>query len=246
MDDKIKVGFRVIGNTRIPFFLSLYCYPHWLITGSSGSGKSYCVKYLMWSLLKISDLEIFCCDFKNSGDYSFISDDHLAVGIDCAAMIDGFYKRYIAIKEANLPSKILLIFDEWAAFCLWAEGSDKKLAKETKDKISELLMMGRRLGSKGGGAFIWTILQRPDAAYFNSSRDNYFVKIVMRDVTKSIRSMLDIDADEIPPEHIALPGHGVCFTDNTVYPFIVPSYDPVAMDSLLTAERERSRKQGCT
>ena len=241
--NSIKLGFRLIGTIKSSLTLTLERYPHWLICGPSGSGKSYLTKYLFWSLSKIDDLEIFCCDFKNSGDYSFVDEDHLAVGKDCPSMIQRFYDAYLQIKEANLPHRILLVFDEWAAYCLWAEAYDKKLAKESKDQIAEVLMMGRRLGSNNGGAFIWTVLQRPDAAYFGSSRDNYFVKIIMKDVTKSIRTMLDVSDDDVPVEHIVKPGHGVCFLDDAIYAFVVPQYDSKAMDALLTAKRQRSRKQ---
>ncbi|MCR5357824.1 MAG: DUF87 domain-containing protein [Lachnospiraceae bacterium] len=242
--DHIRIGFRLIGSSKIPISLSLTKYPHWLICGPSGSGKSYLVKYLIWHLLRLSMVELFVADFKNSGDYEYMDPDHLAVGMECIDMIRRFYKRYNEIKEANMEDRIILIFDEWAAYCLWAESCDKKMAKETKDMIAEILMMGRKLGSNGGGAYIWTVLQRPDAAYFGGSRENYFVKIIMKDVTKSIRMMLDLDEKDIPAEHMVMPGHGVCVMDNAIYAFIVPSYDNTAMEALLKAERERSRKQG--
>ena len=242
--DRIKVGYRIAGNVLIPFYISLISNPHWLICGPSGSGKSYLLKYLFWSLLQLTELEIFCCDFKNSGDYSFLDADHLAVGMACTDMLSRFYKRYTEIKESNQPNRILLVFDEWAAYSMWVESYDKKVAKISRDQIAEVLMMGRKLGSNCGGAYIWTVLQRPDAVYFGSSRDNYFVKIIMKDVTKSIRTMLDLAEDDIPAEHIARPGHGVCILDDSIYPIVVPTYNAVAMDALLTAEREQSRQQG--
>ncbi len=240
----IKVGYRIVGNNTVPLTLSISILPHWLICGPSGSGKSYLLKFLFWSLFK-NAIEIHVCDYKCSGDYDgFMDTEHFAVGKDCIEMIERFYYRYKEIKEKNLPDKIMLVFDEWAAFCLWAEGVDKRGAKDMKDKISEILMMGRRLGSNGGGAYIWTVLQRPDAAFFGSSRENYFVKIVMKEITKSIRMMLDLEESDIPVEHIAVTGHGICVLENAIYPFVVPSYDPEAMNALLKAERERSRKQG--
>lgn len=241
--DRIKVGYRKAGSVLIPFYISLISNPHWLICGPSGSGKSYLLKYLFWSLLQLTELEIFCCDFKNSGDYSFLDADHLAVGMACTDMLSRFYKRYTEIKESNQPNRILLVFDEWAAYSMWVEGYDKKVAKISRDQIAEVLMMGRKLGSNCGGAYIWTVLQRPDAVYFGSSRDNYFVKIIMKDITKSIRTMLDLEEDDIPAEHVTRPGHGVCILDDSLYPIVVPTYDAAAMDTLLTAKRERSRQQ---
>lgn len=160
-------------------------------------------------------------------------------------MFNKFYERYLMIKNNNLSDKIILIFDEFASYSLFIEKYDRTIHKDSLNRMAEILMMGRVLGSNKGGAYIWTVLQRPDALYFgNGARDNYFVKICMKEVSKSIRTMLDINEDDIPSEHIQIPGHGICVVDDEIYPFIVPSYDIVAMDALLKAERKRSRKQG--
>lgn len=240
---QIKVGLRIIGqNTLAPLSFDLSRFCHVMITGSSGSGKSYALKYIFSSLLKYQkSLNIYCLDFKNSGFYSSWMDaEHMSTGKSCIDMLELIYNKYIEIKENNLPEIIVCICDEYAAMVTWAINYDKKLGKKIMDMTSEMLMMGRCLNSNNGGVYIWTVLQRPDAAYFGSSRDNYFVKIIMGEVTRSIRTMLEIEEDSIPTEHIAKRGHGVMIIDDSVYAFIVPTYNMVQMDAMLKAKRSEA------
>lgn len=201
-------------------------------------GKSFLTKYLIWGV-KRCPVTLYIADFKNSGDYdSIVSDNYYATGSKCTELMDAFYERYTYIKENNLPEKILLLFDEWAAFCLWLEQQDKKLSKKYVDMLSEILMMGRKLGSSSGGAWIWCVLQRPDAIYFGSARSNFFVNIVMKDINKGIRNMLDIEKDEIPPNYVAKTGHGIIVLQGSeLIPFIAPTYDENKMTKLLQAKR---------
>ncbi|WP_026498464.1 FtsK/SpoIIIE domain-containing protein [Butyrivibrio sp. WCD2001] len=236
----IKIGYRIIGNSSIAFSFNLEKYPHLLIVGASGSGKSYETTYLLSSLFE-TDCEVFCLDFKNSGDYDFVDSSHLSYGKDCIDMLDKFYGRFIEIKEKNLSDKIVCVFDEYAAFLIWLTSFDKKLAKKAMDQVAEILMMGRRIG-KNGGAYMWTILQKPNAEYFGNARENYFVKIVMGEVSRSIRTMLEIDEVEIPQEHISRTGHGIVMIDDCIYAFIAPTYDVWLMNAMLTAKRKRSWK----
>lgn len=238
----IYVGKRIVGKrTLVPLTFDLSRYPFVLVTGVSGSGKSYLTKLLFRSLLKYQDkIEIFCFDFKNSGDYDFMDEQHLSVGASCIEMLDVVYQRYIEIKDKNLADIVLVCFDEYAAFISWLMGYDKKLAQQTIERISTILMTARRLNKSGGGVYMWTILQRPDATYFGTARDNYFVKIVMRDVTRSIRTMLELDEEDIPQEHTAKTGHGIMVIDNNVYAFIVPTYNERAMNAMLTAKRSEA------
>ena len=238
----IKIGMRILGkNNLFPLIFDLKTHPHLIFNGPSGSGKSYCLKYVIFSLLKYqNEIEIYCCDFKNSGDYEFMDEGHLSVGIECLDMLNKIYERYEEIKEKNLSNIVLCIFDEYAAFITWLTNADKKQGKEIMDKVSEMLMMGRKLNKSGGGAYMWTVLQRPDATYFGTARENYFVKIIMRDVTRSIRTMLEIDEEEIPSEHIAKPGHGIAMIDDEIYAFIVPTYNEQQMNAMLKAKRSEA------
>ena len=88
--------------------------------------------------------------------------------------------------------------------------------------------------------YMWTVVQRPDAQFFGTARENYIVKIIMRDVTRSIRTMLELDEDDIPSEHVAKPGHGIIMIEDNVYAFIVPTYNEKAMNAMLKAKRSEA------
>lgn len=239
----IKTGLRLIdSHMTVPLQIDLCSNCHWVICGDSGSGKSYFLRELFDPLLDYqNELDIYVMDFKNSGDYSFMDDDHLAVGVECISMLNRFYERYKEIKEHNLEKRIICVFDEYAAYLTFLHGYDKSLEKRSADQVSEILMMGRRLGSSkhGGGAYFWCVVQRPDAAYFQTARDNFMVKIIMRDVTRSIRTMFEIEKEDIPPEHIAKTGHGIVLMGDTIYPIVVPTYDPDLMYAMLADKRRR-------
>ena len=238
----IKIGMKVVGNNLLPMVFDLTRNCHVLICGRSGTGKSYALKLIFRSLLDYQDrIDIFCLDFKNSGDYSFMDPPHLSYGKQCVEMLNDIYERFVEIKEKNLPTRILVCFDEYAAFLHFLNGVDKKLGKKAMDQVSEILMMGRRLNQNGGAVYMWTVLQRPDAEYFGNSRENYMVKIVMCDITRSIRTMLEIDEAVIPKEHVAKPGHGIVVVDDQVYAFVVPVYDEAKMTAMLKAKRSGAK-----
>lgn len=239
----IKIGYRILGTLNIALTVDLEKNPHWLICGDSGSGKSYLLRYIFYSLKQIRKPDcLYIADFKNSGDYDgFVPEENYAAGPDCVELVNRYYERYQEIKENNLSDKILLVFDEWAGFCIWSEGYDKKISKQAKDQMSEILMMGRKLGSNGGSAGVFTVLQRPDSVYFANSRNQYFIQIVMRDVNKSIRTMLEIDQEDIPTEHKAIPGHGILLeSGKDPIAFIVPTYDEQGLTDLLKAKQSEA------
>ena len=78
-----NVGSGVIAPLPINLDNRSHC--HALITGSSGSGKSYGMLFLIGSLLKENkEIDIYLCDFKNSEDFDFLSTYvHYYGGNDC-------------------------------------------------------------------------------------------------------------------------------------------------------------------
>ena len=46
--------------------------PSFLISGSSGSGKSYAVKWMMRNLLAEQKLDLYFCNYKDSCDFEFL------------------------------------------------------------------------------------------------------------------------------------------------------------------------------
>ena len=57
----------------LPINIDISSHPHALITGSSGSGKSVSLLFLIGVMLKSNPNIIpFICDFKNSEDFAFL------------------------------------------------------------------------------------------------------------------------------------------------------------------------------
>ena len=52
----------------------LHSHPSLLLTGASGSGKSYALKYLLGKLLSIHDADLTFCNFKQSEDFRFLEE----------------------------------------------------------------------------------------------------------------------------------------------------------------------------
>ena len=63
--EDLKLFYKYNKWFHIP--LTLTTHPHLLLTGASGSGKSYALKLLIYQLLKENAMITFC-NFKNSED----------------------------------------------------------------------------------------------------------------------------------------------------------------------------------
>ena len=58
----------------------------------------------------------------------------------------------------------------------------------------------------------------------------------MGNISRSVRTMLEINEDDIPSEHVAKTGHGVVIIDDKVCAFIVPTYNEQLMNAMLKAK----------
>ncbi len=186
---------------------------HALITGSSGSGKSQTLLYLIGSLLR-SDPEtvIFLCDFKNSNDFGFLSSyKYYYQGIDCYRGVMEYYAHFNQARKEGAWERCILLIDEYPAFITYLEAMDKAdkthQAKDILSAISEILMMGR--GLKFG---LWVITQRSDSAWFPSgSRDNFMLTIALGRLSREQAKML-FSGEDIP-DRIYKPGQGLLLAD---------------------------------
>ena len=84
----------------LPINLDIKSHCHALITGSSGSGKSYGVVFLVGCLLMENpEMEIYLCDFKNE-DFDFLkSYVHYYGGNDCYNGAMEYYKSFCDERE---------------------------------------------------------------------------------------------------------------------------------------------------
>lgn len=221
-----NMGIFTETGLKIPIQLDLSDHCNLLLTGCSGSGKSYALLYLLGSVLKSNeDIEIFFCDFKNSYDFSFLEDyPHYYSGDNCYDGITEYYRVFCSARQQReFTKKHLLICDEYPALVNYLQGQDKlnktKYASEVLSAISELLCLGR-----GIQFYTWIVTQRADNSLFaNGARDNFMIVIGLGRLSKEQKGML-FSGEELP-ERIYKKGEGILLADGyplreVKFPFI--------------------------
>lgn len=182
--------------------------PHMLIFGSTGSGKTYLVKQILARAAhNIQDLELYVCDYKGDADFNFLDNcKRFYRYLECVNGLNEFYERFKNRQSGSDTTRhpLILLFDEWAAFCLSLE---KKESENNKLKLGEILMLGRSLN-----IHIITALQRGDSSHFPvGARTNYGAKIGMGALSAESIDMLFHDyKDEIESQEI---GNGYFLQD---------------------------------
>ena len=199
---KIKQGIDV----------PLRSHPSLLLTGASGSGKSYALKYLLEQLLSVHDVDLAFCNFKRSEDFRFlVGYEKYYTYADCTAGLQSFYDSFKCTQTHSTEFSgmyHILVFDEFPAFILSETMKDKKTAEQYKLMISELLMLGR---SYGYG--VWLVMQRPDSAFFaNGARDNFHMTVSLGNLSKEAKAML-YSGEDLPKDHIYQTGEGIAWID---------------------------------
>lgn len=153
----LQLGYNIL--TEKPIIADMEITGHACLVGGTASGKSVATLYLLYNLLKNYNVKLTICDFKKSGDYKGIS-DRFAEFNEVTGCIEEYYNEYEITPENSSQIKLLLV-DEYAGYIIWATQNDKKKAEEIKQKISEILMLGR-----SRHCFIWCIQQRISASLF--------------------------------------------------------------------------------
>lgn len=161
---------------------------HTLITGMSGSGKSY---YESLFLARLSNTEgiVYFADYKQDDSFTFLKDcpRYYAYNESLNAL-DIVYEILHQRQSGDDTSRepITFIWDEYIANVLAIQSIDKKKSDEVMRKVSEILMLGRSLGVR-----LVVSCQRPDASAFPSgSRLNYGIILILGAPIKSIYDML--------------------------------------------------------
>ena len=181
---------------------NLLTHPHILLTGSSGSGKSYLLKILVSQVLeRKGTFEVWFGDYKNSPDFRYLNPlPHYASGKNVIALIHEYYALFQdvlngKIKITTIP---ILILDEYPALITYLEQADKKEAESIKKIITELLMLGRSVENISFP--IWITAQRPDANIFGAggARDNFMVRIALGNLSGEAKRMFTSDVSELP------------------------------------------------
>lgn len=209
-DGKTSHRYRI----KLPIKTELDSHTHTLITGSSGSGKSVALLFLLGKRMQSDPgAQVYVCDYKNSADFRFLDEyTRYYTGDRCYEGIMEFYRKFQETRESGEPEgRYLLIFDEYPAFLNHLQMLDKqnktKQAVEVMSAVSEILMLGR--GLRYG---IWIVTQRADASLFaNGSRDNFMSVLALGKMSREQKNML-FTGEELP-DRTYQPGEGVILLD---------------------------------
>ena len=229
----------------IPIVLDFETYMHLLLTGSSGSGKSYALIYLLGMLAKDGIANIAFCDFKNSEDFSFLNGyTRYYIGDATYDGVMSYYSNFVNTRQSGIMNGYrLLIIDEYPAFISYLTTKDKiektKKANEVQSAISEILMLGR-----GIGYGIWLTTQVASASLFaNGSRDNFMIVCALGRLSKEQRQMI-FSGEDIPTDTIYGKGEGLLLADGkelteVKYPMIknIDDWKKHIRQTLLSSDR---------
>lgn len=208
-----------------PILLGSGSHPHALITGSSGSGKSQALLFIIGRMLQEfyrqkEEIDFRLCDFKISEDYQFLEElsyPKYYSGLECYSGIMEFYKDFSksrAEKGTHTKKHHFLIIDEYQACITYYSLKDKldktKYSSEMLSAISEMLMLGRN--TQSGVWHIWVVTQVAFATLFaNGTRENFMVTLALGNLSKEQKGMI-FPGQEIPDRRFK-PGEGMLLAD---------------------------------
>ncbi len=201
----------------LPIKTGIGSHCHALITGSSGSGKSTALLFLLGKFVQaVPDAVVYVCDFKNSPEFRFLQGySYYFAGEDCVAGIRSYYEAFHAARREEGESasrRHLLVCDEYPGLIQFLQLEDKrkktKQAEEVMSRIAQILMLGR---GTGAGFGCWLVTQYAQSNLFAGSRDNFMVRIGLGNLSKEQKGMLFSGEDL--PDRVFLPGEGVLLAD---------------------------------
>lgn len=172
---------------------------HCLITGMSGSGKSYFELILMAKLIKnIPNSEIYFGDYKGDDSFDFLRDSTRYFFYDKTLdALDIVYEKMLRriSGQEEVSNQVTFVWDEYVANMLALQNKDSKLAKKVMNQVSEILMLGRSKGIR-----LICTCQRPDSIVFPAgSRNNYGIIVILGAPMKSTYEMLLPSKEYIDP-----------------------------------------------
>ena len=191
--------------------------PHLLITGATGTGKSYALKFYIQQILAKHNLyELWFVDFKSSNDFCYLDITNgvrYASGDSVVDVILDYYNMFWNAKEGiACPSKSqILVIDEYPALITHLLLTDKKKAEQIKGIIADILMLGRDINGLSFNLILTS--QRPDASllFSHGSRDNFGTWIAFGNLSSEAKGMITDSPSELP-KYIFKLGEGIVKT----------------------------------
>lgn len=231
---KVLIGMNQRNEPRYYDFNGSY--PHLLIGGISGGGKSVMLRAILMTLVSGPAPDLYLCDLKGGVELGIFKQlncikgfaitleevRNLAIGIE-----EEMFRRYEVLAENGEQSwsgkKAILVIDELADFKSRAGDPDGKLKAEIKAIITRLSAKGR-----AAGVLLVLATQRPSADVVDGLiKTNIAASISFRtrDTTQS-RIILDSPAAAELPD---IPGRLIFQT----------AYDEILQAPFLSAEKAR-------
>lgn len=190
---------------------------HMLISGMSGSGKSYCELQLLARLIKSDpEMKVYFSDYKGDDSFDclrgcprYYSYHNTLDALDI--VYDILQKRIAGID--NSRSQITLIWDEYVANMLSLQSTDSKTAKKVMNQVSEILLLARSVGIR-----LICTCQRPDALVFpHGARGNYNFSLIFGTPLRSTLEMMLPSSEYIDAigSRTFRKGEGILFMQST-------------------------------
>ncbi len=191
--------------------------PHVIITGQSGSGKTYASKILLAKLSLTTACETYVLDYKSDTDFDFLRGcKNFYRYTDCHNGLHDFYKRFTLRQNGTDKSRypLILFFDEWSSYC---NAGEKKVIEEDKKILGLLISLSRSFS-----CHVVISQQTFHAVYFNQYRESISCCIMMGNGSEEARKMLFPDyAKDIPSDRSR--GRGfIAFNNLEPVPILVP------------------------
>lgn len=215
------------GAAQRPIPIDFDKYPHLIVQGGTGTGKSIASLLATAKISQLPGAEIFILDFKNDGDtFRFCHGKNCRYWRfqDCEAGLNEYYdllQAELASDDDSGPHRVRWLWvDELGS---WLLNSERKTSERIRAQISTILMMGR-----SRRFLCLTSVQRASAELFaQGARDNYSCCLGLGSLSKEAASVLGFSRDEFLP--VTEIGGGHLLVGGRQIPVQVPYIGPRGM-----------------
>lgn len=202
---RFTIGRWGAGDTAATWDLDRY--PHGIITGQTGSGKSYLLRWIIEQAEASAD--VWLADGKTSREFDDLGIQRLVSGpVDCVSLCEEA-AALISERQVGIDRPLMLVVDEAAAITLRTMGDQAKDARERKDRFLSALS-GIALMGRSAGVHLLVALQRADADVVGgATRDQFGFRVALGWVSADGYRMVLGDSQLLPPTNLIGEGWAV-------------------------------------